>query len=305
MKALVNAPGTDEFVRLTDVHEPTAGPHDALIRVHASSLNRGELRLLATRPAGWRPGQDIAGVVEKAAEDGSGPSVGTRVVALADDSGWAELVAVDTDRIAVLDDRVSFGDAATLPIAGTTALRTLRLGGSLLGKRVLVTGAAGGVGRYQVQLAALQGARVTAVASDKHEKVLLKLGAAEVVSSPAAAEGTFDLITESVGGESLSEAIGRVAPHGLIVVFGLSSGKATPFAFRDFAPGHENARIQIFMSYASGPDFGADLKVLSDLVADGSLTAQVGLEVPWTELATAAQSLSARGVDGKAVLQIV
>ncbi|MFC0113624.1 zinc-binding dehydrogenase [Kibdelosporangium aridum] len=197
--------------------------------MHASSLNRGELRLLATRPAGWRPGQDIAGVVEQAAADGTGPRAGERVVALADDSGWAEFVAVDTDRIAVLDDRVTFDGAA---------------------------------------------------------------------------DGPFDLITESVGGDSLAEAISRVAPYGLIVVFGLSSGQATPIAFRDFAPGHEGARIQTYMSYASGPGVGADLKILSDLVAEGALKAQVGLEIPWTEVALAVKSLSERGIDGKAVLVV-
>jgi NADPH2:quinone reductase len=299
MKALVNA--TDGAI-IAEVPEPAAGPRDAVIRVHASSLNRGELRLLASRPAGWRPGQDIAGVVERAAADGSGPAVGARVVALADQAGWAELVVVDTDRIAVLDDRVSFVDAATLPIAGLTALRTLRIGGNLLGKRVLITGAAGGVGRFQVQLAALQGAEVTAVASASHELAMRELGAVEVVPEPAS--GPFALITESVGGESLAQAFRQIGPHGTIVVFGSSSGQPTSFAFPQFVPGHEGVRIQTFMSYASGGGVGADLKILSDLVATGRLGVQVGLEVPWTELALAVKSLAERAVEGKAVLRI-
>src|SRR5206468_3423189 len=99
----------------------------------------GELRLMAGRPDGWRPGQDIAGAVVQAAADGTGPKEGDRVVALVDQAGWAERAAAPTSRIAVIPDNVSFEAAATLPVAGLTALRALRVGGSLLGKRVMVT----------------------------------------------------------------------------------------------------------------------------------------------------------------------
>lgn len=78
---------------------------------------------------GWRPGQDIAGEVLRPAPDGSGLPAGARIVALMDEAGWAERAAVPTQRIATLPDQVSFVHAATLPIAGLTALRTLRFGG--------------------------------------------------------------------------------------------------------------------------------------------------------------------------------
>ncbi|TIW06221.1 MAG: oxidoreductase, partial [Mesorhizobium sp.] len=77
-------------------------------------------------------------------------------------------VAVPTDRLAVLPDGVGFGSAATLPVAGTTALRTLRHGGDLAGQRVLITGASGAVGRFQIQIAREQGASVTAIAAAQH-----------------------------------------------------------------------------------------------------------------------------------------
>src|SRR5207245_2791439 len=99
----------------------------------------------------------------RAAESGTGPPVGSRVVGMVDQAGWAEQVAVPASRIAVLPDSVSFAAAATLPVAGLTALRALRLGGMLLGRRVLVTGASGGVGHLAVQMAARSGAQVTAV----------------------------------------------------------------------------------------------------------------------------------------------
>lgn len=136
--------------------EPTA--HQAVIEVAAYGVNRGELNLLARRPDGWTPGQDLAGVVAAAAADGTGPAAGTRVAGIADWGGWSERVAVPTHRIGVLPDAVSFPQAASLPVAGLTALRALRTGGPLLGRRALVTGASGGVGSYAVQLARIAGA---------------------------------------------------------------------------------------------------------------------------------------------------
>ncbi len=163
MLAIVNTPGGPEPVAIREIAEPEPLPNEAIVTVHAFSLNRGELRLFQARPEGWRPGQDIAGVVVRAAADGSGPPAGTRVVGLCDWHGWAERAAVPSHRMAALADNVSFAAAASLPVAGLTALRTLRHGAPLLGKRVLITGAAGGVGNLAVQLAARSGARVTAV----------------------------------------------------------------------------------------------------------------------------------------------
>src|SRR6266567_2586960 len=108
MLALVNTPSAPIPVELHEVAEPEPAPDEAIVEVHAFSLNRGELALLAGRPEGWRPGQDIAGVVVKAAADGSGPKEGTRVVALVDGAGWAQRAAAPTARMATLPDNVSF-----------------------------------------------------------------------------------------------------------------------------------------------------------------------------------------------------
>src|ERR1700693_4484527 len=133
MLALVNTPSAPIPVELIEVAEPVPMSGEAVVEVHTFSVNRGELALLANRPEGWRPGQDIAGVVVQAAADGSGPQEGTRVVALVDGGGWAQRVAAPTARMAALPDNVSFASAATLPVAGLTALRTLRYGGFLPG----------------------------------------------------------------------------------------------------------------------------------------------------------------------------
>jgi NADPH:quinone reductase-like Zn-dependent oxidoreductase len=302
MLALVTTPDSATGLGLAEIGEPRPAANEALVSARATSLNRGELRLLAIRPSGWIPGQDVAGVVERAAADGSGPAAGTRVAALVDEAGWAERVAVPTDRLAVLPDNVSFASAATLPVAGTTALRTLRLGGDLNGRQVLITGASGAVGRFQIQLASQQGASVTAVAAARHAGDLRGLGAEEVIESIVLAKGPFALITESVGGETLAHAIERVAPGGTIVIFGSSSGELTPIGFRQFVPGHEGARLQTFAYYASGPGLGADIAALLALAAAGRLETRVALTVSWREVDRALNALRQRSLSGKAVL---
>src|SRR5437763_4545639 len=182
MLAIVNTPGGPEPVVIREVAEPQPRPNEALVAVHAFSLNRGELRLFQVRPEDWRPGQDIAGIVLKQATDGSGPAGGTRVVALCDWEGWAERAAVPSHRIAPIADNVSFAAAASLPVAGLTALRALRHGAPLLGKGVLITGAAGGVGNLAVQTAARSGARVTALVGNQDRAAVLDGIGAVVVS---------------------------------------------------------------------------------------------------------------------------
>jgi NADPH:quinone reductase len=306
MLALVNTPSAPIPVELNEVPEPVPMPSEAIVEVHAFSLNRGELALLAGRPEGWRPGQDIAGVVVQPAADGSGPAKRTRVVALVDGAGWSQRVAAPTARMAALPENVSFASAATLPVAGLTALRTLRQGGPLLAQRVLITGAAGGVGSFAVQLAALAGAQVTGVVSHPDRASgLYDLGASALVANIQEAEGLFDLILESAGGSSLAGAISKVAPGGTIVVFGNSSREQTPISFPNFA-GHASARLLAFFIYESGTpaSMGVDLAKLVSLVAAGKLTPEIGLEDSWHNVYRATTALRERKVNGKAVFHI-
>jgi NADPH:quinone reductase-like Zn-dependent oxidoreductase len=128
------------------------------VRVTAISLNRGETRrALQQAEPGWRPGWDFAGIVETEARDGSGPKAGTRVVGLLPSGAWAERVNCRSHAVAALPDAVSDAQAATLPVAGLTALHALRQGGLLLGRKVLVDGATGGVGHLACQLARAAG----------------------------------------------------------------------------------------------------------------------------------------------------
>src|SRR5258705_9329245 len=179
--AVVVDPDAPGRLVIRAVPEPTPDRDEAVVRVHAISLNRGEVRRSGVAAAGWRPGWDLAGVVERAAADGSGPSVGTRVVGFLPEGAWAQRVAVPRNALAELPDKVTFSQAATFPVAGLTALLALGKRGQILGRRVLVTGATGGVGDFAVQLARLAGAHVTASARRADQVAALRqLGAHDV-----------------------------------------------------------------------------------------------------------------------------
>ena len=140
-------------IRLVELRDPDRD--EVQVRVTAISLNRGETRrALQVAAPGWRPGWDFAGVVEREAADGSGPKSGARVVGILPSGAWAERVNCRSHAVAVLPDGCSDAQAATLPVAGLTALHALRQGGLLLGRKVLVDGASGGVGHLACQLAA-------------------------------------------------------------------------------------------------------------------------------------------------------
>jgi NADPH:quinone reductase len=303
MLAVVNTPGGKAPVEIREVPEPRPAANEAIVEVRAFSLNRGELRLFQARPEGWRPGQDISGVVVQPAANGSGPKAGERVVALTDNGGWAERAAVPAHRMAVLSDNVLLEEAAALPVAGLTALRTLRHGAPLLGKRVLITGAAGGVGHLSTQIAARSGAHVTAVVGGA-ERGRHVLGADEIIEGIDKAQGLFALILEAAGGASLAAAIAHVEPKGTIVIFGNSSGEPTSLNFRDFAE-RPNARIQSFSYFTSEGEgrFAPDLALLASLVADGSLKPHL-VERSWRDLAEIGPQLRDRRIAGKAVFHI-
>jgi NADPH:quinone reductase len=306
MLALVNTPNGSAPIELREIPEPAPNRNEALVEVHAFSLNRGELSSFARNKEGWVPGQDIAGVVLRQAANGEGPPVGARVVALVDEFGWAEQVAAPVHRMAELPANVGFSQAAALPVAGLTALRTVRYGGSLIGRRVLITGAAGGVGTLAVQIAARAGARVTAVVGRPERAAGLKeLGAAEVVEGIDNAAGRFALILESGGGASLAKAIQLIEPKGTIVVYGNSSTEPTTVSFANFR-GAANARIQTFSYFTSEAEerFAPDLALLVSLIAEGWLQPRIGVERSWSDILQVGEQLRGRQLAGKAILLV-
>lgn len=301
MRALVVAHGEAGPIRFADVDEPVPSTGEALVEVRHIGLNFGELNYVHRWSAGAVHGHDAAGVVVRAASDGSGPPVGTRVAVGMAPHAWAERVAVNPASLGTVPDGVDLADAAALGIAGVTALRVLRKR-SLLARNVLVTGASGGVGHFAVQLAALAGARVTALVGSPARAVGLRdLGAAEVVTDLADTEDRFDLVLDTVGGPLVAQAWSSLAEGGTLHLVGYSSGQETTFP-----PGtlFGFGEPRSLATYGDMTPTSGDLTDLLDLMAAGRLVAPVGLRGDWQDVDAAVRALFARTVHGKVVLDV-
>ncbi|WOJ91290.1 zinc-binding dehydrogenase [Methylocapsa polymorpha] len=304
MKALIFDPSAPHGLCFgkVDQPEPTAG--QALVEVHALSLNWGELVFLNhMHKLGDVPGWDAAGVVARAAANGSGPPAGTRVVTAGWNGAWAELRAVDTTELAPVPDNVDLGAASTLPAAAVTALRSLRSLGSIVGRRVLITGASGGVGSFAVQLARSAGAHVVASVRRKdHEETLQKLGAKEVIVDFSALHEPVHGVLDSVGGSVLAEAFAQVASGGMLVSIGNASLSPSTIDFEQERARGGDRRIEVFTVGSSG--YGPDLSNLLELMSRGELDAQIGWRGDWQQTADAVDALLERRLSGKVVLEL-
>jgi len=306
-RAVVVDPEAPGRLVIRPVDDPVADTGEAIVRVKTLSLNRGEVRRSGLAAAGWRPGWDLAGTVERAAADATGPRAGARVVGLLPEGAWAERVAVPTHALAELPDKVTFAQAATFPVAGLTALYALAKRGPLLARRVLVTGATGGVGDFALQLARLGGAHVTASVRRAEQTALVRqAGAHEVVVGDAIpATPKYDLVVESVGGRTLGTALAALERGGVCVTLGVSGSSEVTFDARTFFVGGRATLYGFYLFVELGNEpAGTGLRRLAELVAAGQIAPRISLERPWADIGQIAQELMARRFPGKAVLTL-
>ncbi|MFF4355882.1 zinc-binding dehydrogenase [Streptomyces sp. NPDC001604] len=301
VRALVVDPSASAAVRLAEVSDPVPAPGQVLVDVSHASLNYGDLNDARSGriPVGAVLGSDAAGVVVRAMADGTGPAVGTRVVALTA-GAFAERVAIDVGALAEVPKGLQPAQAAALPVAGVAALRSLRAAGLGPDKRVLVTGASGGVGRFAVQLAARAGAHVIAsVGSAARAEGLSEAGADEVLIGLECLHRPVDVVIDSVGGSQLVAAWNLLAPGGSVQSVGWTSGEPAVFA-----PYATVGPAKSLNSFVIEGEAGADLAVLTRLAAEGLLRVEVGWQGSWDRFEEAAEALRGRRVVGKAVMAL-
>ncbi|HJY73203.1 MAG TPA: NAD(P)-dependent alcohol dehydrogenase [Streptosporangiaceae bacterium] len=239
MKAIVQDRfGPPEVLRLADTGVPEVGAGDVLVRVHAAALNpydwhimRGDpliARLMGevglTKPKARVAGIDAAGRVERVGADARGLRPGDEVLGFCR-GAFAEYALAEAGKVVPKPASLTFEQAAAVPMAGTTALRGIRdVGAVRAGHRVLVNGAAGGVGTYAVQIAAALGAEVTGVCSTRNAGLVRSIGAAHVVDYTTEdftdGRARYDVILDNVGNRPLSRLRRALAPAGTLVLNG-------------------------------------------------------------------------------------
>jgi NADPH2:quinone reductase len=310
MRAVLVDPNAPGCLKMTDAPEPMPLSSQALVQVKAISLNLGEVRRARRSPPGTLLGWDVSGVVVEPAADGSGPTSGERVVGVMNTGAWADVAAVETEWMTVLPDSVSCATAATLPVAGLTALYALEQGGQLLGQSVMVTGASGGVGLFGLQLAKLSGATVTALIRRGTLGELVRLNGADHVvvgddAAGAAEFGPFYCILDSVGGKVLADSLKLVGRGGILVNYGVSAGEEATILAGDFfrAGRARYYGLYLFTEFGRRPaKYG--LRVLVDLIAREKLKVHVDAEGSLDELGSLAERLYNRQISGKAVIHV-
>lgn len=326
MKAIVQDRfGPPEALRLTDVDPPEIGPGDVLVRVHAAGLNpydwhmlRGDpliARLIPgavglTRPKYRVAGLDAAGVVEAVGADVREPSVGDEVLGFCP-GAFAGYARAEAGKVVPKPASLTFEQAAAIPIAATTALRGIREVGQVrAGHRVLVNGAAGGVGSFAVQSAGALGAEVTGVCSTRNAELVRSLGAAHVIDYTTddfthEANG-YDVILDNVGNRPLSRLRRALTPAGILVLNGGGSpGQVVGPLGAMVRAAVVNGFVRQRLRFLPTREDRAELAAITALIEDGKLTPVMDRTYPMADTAEALRYVEGGHARGKVVITVV
>ncbi|WP_098023537.1 NAD(P)-dependent alcohol dehydrogenase [Streptomyces sp. st115] len=312
--ALYDSYGPPEVLYEGRVPVPVRKPGEVLVRVHAASVNGGELhgragrvRFVTGRRFPQRTGLDFAGEVAEVDSGATGLRVGDRVWGILGRTfgSAAEYVSVRPRQIAYAPGNVTLTEAASLPAGGTTSLTALRdKAGLRAGERLLVRGASGGVGSVAVQLGKAVGAHVTGLAGAKNADFVRELGADEVLDHRATALADldrYDVIMDTVGTEH-PVLRRRLAPGGRLVSIAFDiDHPVRSIGYLLGSAVHGRQRVRFF----SGNPKHDLFTELTAYVERGDLRPVVDTVHPLADIATAHRALEAGGVRGKHVIQVV
>jgi NADPH:quinone reductase-like Zn-dependent oxidoreductase len=312
--------GPPEVVKLQEVEKPSPGPGEVLIKVIAASVNAGDWHIVRGKPKIARlalglgkpkfaaAGMDLAGVVEALGADAE-IKVGDEVIAdvTSGRSGaFVEYAVVSAKDVGPKPASMSFEEAATLPVAGVTALQGLRDHGRLrAGQKVLITGASGGVGMFGVQIAKALGAHVTGLCSGAKMEMVRSLGADAVVdykSQDVTKNGeTYDVILDAGAFRSIFDYTDSLSPTGRHVMVGGS----TKAMFQSLLLGGLRSKKggKQFVSFICKPN-REDLAYLTRLVDAGKLKTVIGARFPLEEAAKAIRAVEDGVYAGKVVVRV-
>jgi len=309
MKAylLYETGGPDKLV-LGEALKPTLKTGEVLIKVKAIGINPADT-IYRNNPAfitaifsEERPvimGWDISGEIVEKAEHTDGFEIGDAVFALLQNArGYAEFVAVHVGLLARKPANISFEEAAAAPMAGLTAYQPLVHGMNIKkGNRVLIHGAAGGVGHYAVQIAKHLGAEVIATSSAKNREFIMSLGADKHIDYQTEdfrkVIKDVDFVFDTIGGETLEHSIEVTKPGGIIISIVALTNQGL------IAKAKEK---NINLSLRALQFNGDDLRAFADLMSKGVIKSYIAKTFPFTAMVEAHQQVETRRTAGKIVL---
>jgi NADPH:quinone reductase-like Zn-dependent oxidoreductase len=325
MQAIVqDAYGSADVLELRDIDQPVPTDNEVLIRVQAAGLHRGDWHIMTGLPylirivvptLGLRRpkvpvrGMDVAGTVAAVGSNVTRFQPGDAVFGWCDGS-FAEYATAPEDQLAAKPANLSFEQAAAVPISGFAALQGLRdMGEVQAGQRVLVIGAAGGVGSFAVQMAKAFGAQVTGVASTTQVELVRSIGADDVIdyTREDVTDGTrrWDLILDTAGRRSLSQLRRALTPKGtLVIVGGEGAGRLMGGFTRNLRAPVLSRFVGQRLRMLASKERPEDLQTLRELLEAGKLTPRIGRTYPLREVPEAMRALEAGHTRGKVVITV-
>jgi NADPH:quinone reductase-like Zn-dependent oxidoreductase len=316
------SPVPEDLFRVAQIAAPIVGDGEVLVRVRAAGVDRGTWHIMSglpypirlagfgvRRPKYANPGRNLAGTVEAIGPGVTGFAPGDAVFGTAT-STFAQYTSAQTGKLALKPARLSFEQAASIPVSGVTALQAVRDHGRVRpGEKVLIIGASGGVGAFAVQIAKASGADVTGVCSTGKADLVRALGADHVIdynrTDFAAGRHRYDVVLDTGGNSRLSHLRRALAPRGrLVIVGGETDGRVLGGSDRQVRAKLLSPFIRQQLGTFVAKENGADLTTLGELVEAGKLTAAIDRAYPLAEADAAIRRLLDGKAHGKLVVSV-